>query len=406
MERTEVRKDYSNSYFVRAVETLFRIKLSGLPLHFSYAFGVSAGRTLAILLIVYAVNMIYPSPLGVSTLPEIELFLMIALIFFSVAFLPNYIAHICERTIGINKWARIVGSVFVFAVSIYALFKVFDVDYHISQIYDSCETSNCVESSIGVGDSEKLIDSMIIGGKSAEKELPREEVSTSEPLLDIGEDMSVSEVDQLLHRLGLEQFSVIRRGEIFKSAFDVSLDDFLTQNEEKDMSGFFSELDEVASTTPVYTQMYIMKGLMISPSLDTAIEIINRGHSIDGNHVTLLAQNLTVNEIMELENYGVNFAETSFDGSNALISSLFNEPSSGAFEYLLNKEGMLDSSNVDVIREIMVNSNLLGRDFSYAQQAIEKGGSLSQETIMWLESDVQQLYPEYYNSFKEFQKNR
>ena len=218
--------------------------------------------------------------------------------------------------------------------------------------------------------------------------------------------MSVSEVDQLLHRLGLEEFSVIRRGEIFKSAFDVSLDDFLTQNEEKDMSGFFSELDEVASTTPVYTQMYIMKGLMISPSLDTAIEIINRGHSIDGNHVTLLAQNLTVNEIMELENYGVNFAETSFDGSNALISSLFNEPSSGAFEYLLNKEGMLDSSNVDVVREIMVNSNLLGRDFSYAQQAIEKGGSLSQETIMWLESDVQQLYPEYYNSFKEFQKNR
>jgi hypothetical protein len=115
----------------------------------------------------------------------------------------------------------------------------------------------------------------------------------------------------------------------------------------------------------------------------------------------MLASNLDLEKIQRLENYSVDLNVSSSAGTNALISSLFNSEDRSVFEYFLSKDRLVFSEDIDVLKEVLDTSSLLGLDVFYAKQLLDRGVEVKNETRLWIESDLKQEDYDFYLKVKD-----
>jgi hypothetical protein len=168
-------------------------------------------------------------------------------------------------------------------------------------------------------------------------------------------------------------------------------------SDEKFVSDEFLEyLDSVTETTPSFVPLAISEAIAGGASYDTLVSILERGHVFDGFHVGMLATRLNIEQIKNLENYGVDFSISSSDGSNALVNSLLNLNNEDVYDYLIQNDELVFSENVDVLGQIIQLSLLVDKDFNKASKLYNRGGRISDVTKEWVVNNLRISNPQLY----------
>lgn len=232
------------------------------------------------------------------------------------------------------------------------------------------------------------------------KELIRDDIDTALKVLNINSKMTFDEFNRWLLENGLEKYDIEKQKRLFEIVFkSVSINDESKRIE--NWQDFFIQLEEVTVTNPESASALIADAIKSEPEFDVLIEILNRGYTFDGNHVAMLASNLDLEKIQRLENYSVDLNVSSSAGTNALISSLFNSEDRSVFEYFLSKDRLVFSEDIDVLKEVLDTSSLLGLDVFYAKQLLDRGVEVKNETRLWIESDLKQEDYDFYLKVKD-----
>ena len=185
---------------------------------------------------------------------------------------------------------------------------------------------------------------------------------------------------------------------LFESTFNnISL---FKDEESRDWDAFLEKVDSVSESSPTYTNLVILEGVGGGAPFETLIKLLDRGYEFNGSVVSRLASKLSSNQIMTLENYGVDF--TLYSGnSNALINSLINRENEDVYDYLLQKDELVFSENVDVLKQVIELSMVVDRDFEKAEKLYKRGAKVTEETRDWIEGDLKDLNFDLYLTLKE-----
>jgi len=86
---------------------------------------------------------------------------------------------------------------------------------------------------------------------------------------------------------------------------------------------------------------------------------------------------------------------------NALINSLINRENEDVYDYLLQKDELVFSENVDVLKQVIELSMVVDRDFEKAEKLYKRGAKVTEETRDWIEGDLKDLNFDLYLTLKE-----
>jgi hypothetical protein len=168
----------------------------------------------------------------------------------------------------------------------------------------------------------------------------------------------------------------------------------------EDLREFLVKLDEMMFEDPAKADIYLAHGLREDIPFSSVVDLINKGVNLNGLHLTILATKINVEQIKQLENYGVDISATTRSGNNMLVKSIYNRKSSDVFDYLLQHDALVFPENTDVLKEVLERSAWLDRDISYVEKLINRGVKVSAETKKWAEKDLKDINEEYYASIK------
>ncbi|MEO2278864.1 hypothetical protein [Pseudoalteromonas pernae] len=205
--------------------------------------------------------------------------------------------------------------------------------------------------------------------------------------------LSIDEFDEFLVNSGFEEFSIkTTEAQMISSFGEISL--FPDKN--VDWKQFLVELDDVALNSPRYVDFKISSAIMKEVPLEILNDILNRGHELNGNHITGLAKYFTVEEFQQLENYGIDLSAHDSIGGSALDRSLMNKQGPELFEYLLTKDELVMAEDVNVVKEAIMLSSKFNRSIKYTQQLIDRGAPVTDETKEWIETQLRKENLIYY----------
>lgn len=394
----------------RWVESFFGKKLSGLAFYVTHSIGAALNISVPTALGLFVLSHIIVKEMTVQAriYDSVLYFSTMFIIFFITSFSSHVYPILLKRTMLKNEKltaivifliSGIVASICIMLL-IRAPFLIAD-----EKLGDAYGKSDCEQAGNCELNVQPSFDASQIGNFDATIELgPDDSISSTDTdgAVGLNENMSIAELNQWLIDNGQEEFDINDRANLFES----SLSSVLERSEIENWSKYFVDLDRISATKPAYTGLHISKGISSGASFDIIVEILNRGYALNGSHVSMLATKLNVRELKELENYGVDLTAQSADGNNALVAALFNENRSQVFDYLLTKDQLVSNDSGNVVREVMRLSSILKLDFSYAQKVIDKGGSLSNETVNWIGSELKQSDAEYYQKVKEHLASR
>lgn len=208
--------------------------------------------------------------------------------------------------------------------------------------------------------------------------------------------MTITRYNELMEQYGIEGFDIEERARFIEKTFSSMFDD----EKIEDWENYLLELDLIAEEKPAFVQVVISKGIANEVPFNVLVEVLDRGHELNGNHVSMLASRLNIEEFNVLENYGTNIAAPSLTGSNALISSLLNEQRDVMFEHFLANDRLVFSEDIDVLQGILETSSLLNFDASYARKAVEHGVLVSADTKKWIENELKTDDIDFYKEIK------
>ncbi|MEO2266480.1 hypothetical protein V1358_03925 [Pseudoalteromonas sp. YIC-656] len=205
--------------------------------------------------------------------------------------------------------------------------------------------------------------------------------------------LSIDKFDEFLVNSGFEEFSIkTTEAQMISSFGEISL--FPDKN--VDWKQFLVELDDVALNSPRYVDFKISSAIMKEVPLEILNDILNRGHELNGNHITGLAKYFTVEEFQQLENYGIDLSAHDSIGGSALDRSLMNKQGPELFEYLLTKDELVMAEDVNVVKEALMLSSKFNRSIKYTQQLINRGAPVTDETKEWIETELRKENLVYY----------
>ncbi|WP_435274036.1 hypothetical protein ACMAZF_11880 [Psychrobium sp. nBUS_13] len=207
-------------------------------------------------------------------------------------------------------------------------------------------------------------------------------------------NFSAEEFDDFLGENSFTDVSAVYTSKMIGKGFEsISL---FPDAKNTDWDMFLHELEEVSSNSTTQADIMILNALIKRPPFTVIEEVLKRGHQLNGNHAGFLVETFNVDELKVLENYGVDLSLTSSDGRNALVSSLLHNEGPAVFEYLLSKDALVLSEDVDVLKEVLILSSKLGRPTKFAQKLIDRGVIISDEAKHWIEHDLKKNNPRYH----------
>ncbi|MEM7419320.1 MAG: hypothetical protein AAF364_06255 [Pseudomonadota bacterium] len=396
--RNESKNAMKHSYFVNLIERVLDVKLrfaaKGIIDGFAFAFTIGLGVFAISIVGDYFIydNSFLSSNLIESGIFSLELIAILWLAKVLYTFIPIWLRAVFgEREKLKLFFAGLICSLaLVFCV--YFSFHSFnqaslkDVSIE-SELVRQCyvaQSSNCNS------DSGKNISSST---SNAQENTDKIDTNEKGPIED---EFSISSFNKLRAEYGIDEFDLTERAEFIEKTFSTLFDG----EEVESWEIFLSELDEVASKKPAYIRLMISKAIVKKAPFGVVVEILNRGHDLNGNHVTILATRLNLDELKQLENFGVDITEPSLTGSNMLVSSLFNADRDEMFEYLLSVDELVYSEDIDVVKGVIEASRLLNYDATYARRVVSQGAEISADTRNWIENDLKLKDPSFYLKIK------
>lgn len=206
--------------------------------------------------------------------------------------------------------------------------------------------------------------------------------------------LTKKEFDEYLEATGFDEFNIESTSKkIASSMGEISL---FSEKNKVDWNQFLEELEQSTIESPRYADIKIMSALINEAPFEIVLEIMNRGHQLNGSHLLTLASYFTVDEFKKLENYGVDLSLPSGDGSNVLVRSLLNKAGPELFEYLLSKDELVLNDDIDIVKEVLMLSGRLNRPVKYVKMLIERGAPVTEDTKKWIESDLRKNNFKYY----------
>jgi hypothetical protein len=395
----------SESYFVKLIETLFKVRLSGLALYMCYAVGNGLIYSVPLAGIVFAgsylINSNQPLDQRLSAiwLAFIMTFFVIFLSSFVSEIKPSLLAWFRARFKNYTIVTTSLLTVLGLATCIVLLIIYFSV-FLLSEVTDKDESKQYENLSEITADS-LYADVHELQGQPLPYELNKNATLNKE--LESLENMSLEELNQWLKDNGDENIDLEKRQKLIEQSLtEVSLlDDEVTDTNINNWDEFFLELELLVSTKPLFVSQGISKLIRGNPSFEILVEALNRGYSFNGNHISMLSGTLSVEELQTLVSYGVDLTAPSSGGSNALVGALFNVKNKDVFDYLLSFDDIVYSEEVNVLREVLDYSSMLRYDFSYAQKVLDRGVEVTEETAFWIENDLKRNDYDFYKKVKD-----
>lgn len=399
-------KTISESFFVRVIEKLFKVRLSGFPSYICYAVGNSLLFSVSITFFMFTGSFFFfgdqPSQIRVDTTWSAFkfTFIILCLTSFITVIRPSLLAWM--RPVFEKRIVLITSiiSALALAACIALTIKHFPI-FALNQASGNSESQQLEDPTAKPGSGSSHVN---VNEAAKQPLLSDTGKSTffGKTLEDL-EKMSLGDLNQWLKSNGVEDIDLETRTKLIEQGFsEISLFDVEPDDVEiHDMDAFFLELNQIAGSKPHAVSQGISQLIMSNPSFDTLVEVLNRGYSFNGSHVSMLSGKLSVEELQTLESYGIDLAATSSSGSNALVGSLFNSKNRDVFDYLLSIDRVVHSEEVNVLKEVLDYSSMLSYDFTYAQKVLDRGVEVTEETASWIENDLKQNDLGFYKKVKE-----
>ncbi|MEH8016931.1 hypothetical protein MN202_06800 [Rheinheimera muenzenbergensis] len=399
-------KELTNSVAIRLIERVSGKTLTGYMLNLGYAAGtgIIVGLFLSVMEVALHVLVFGPSSIGVVAVKAVFTFFIFSLLIFLVCLLvvmtdgwkasllaenkqyEKFISFASQLTV-----AALICLIALFFFSLHPFPKYFEVSQS-DGIKSTCD--GCSQAALA---SENISNASSIFSASANENL-KSEYLINELNLKVVESMTAQEFNELLERHQFRSFNTeSKKNEVMSTLGNISL---FPKDRNIDWERFLVELDNVASENTTYIASKINSALINGAPFNIVVDILNRGHQLNGTHLASLATNLSVDELKKLENYGVDWSLTSSAGSNALVRSILNKGGPDVFEYLLNKNSLVFSEDVDVVKEVLSLSSALNRPIQYTQKLIDRGALVTEKTKEWIEHDLRKNNPRYYSLVK------
>lgn len=403
------KKNFENSIAVRIIERYTGKKLTGYNLNLGFYLGTGIISTI-FLSIIDAVFFVFDSnsPELSLTLKRFSFVFFLLSSFFLVTSLLAVVKdkwkdHLLSKgdkneyaiSIMLNiMYSVIAVPVFWFFLSVYpSQSKNFSIDVGSVQSQDLFSKCKDCDQKNSIQENHLLTSNRIFLSES--DKFKSENKLSDLNSLDL-EAENLKKLNELVDRI-----TNVNINEITNAFGNISL-----TNEEKPTSWeeFLIELDSVHTENSfeasIYKSRMIFTALTNQAPVSVILEILNRGHQLDGIHTGVIATYLSLEEIKELENYGVDFSsenQKAGSNSNALTNSLFNKYGPEVYEYLLTKDSLVFSQDFDVVTEVLRISSELNRPIHYTQKLIDRGAVMTEKTKYWIENDLRNNNPKYYS---------
>lgn len=384
----------NNGIFIRFIEKLFGIKLQSYSLFFATSFWTATKISVSVFTIIFVGDLL----LGVGSNPfnsasfafELAGLIFVTMSLFGFLFLS--IPHLYGKVFQKDGAKKIAFTFFIVAAGL-ALYAYTSLTFQTTSNPAVLSKEHCV-------DKKRICEEKKSDGGVARTNNDDASNETDDSIL-IKSDPNDREVslklfNELRDEYGIDEFSVQDRVKLIEETFSGLFDD----DEVEDWGEYLYELDSVALTKPSYTQVVISKAILNEVPFHVLVKILDRGHQLNGNHVSMLASTLSLEEFVILENYGVNITAPSSTGSNALVSSLFNKERDRLFNYFILNDQLAFTEEIDVFRAILETSSNLKFDTSYARKALDHGIPVSTNAKLWIESELKKKDLAFYKEVK------
>ncbi|RZF87916.1 hypothetical protein EXT46_00235 [Pseudoalteromonas sp. CO325X] len=395
--------NWQSSWIMRVAESSYGKPLTGHKRNLFYSIfsGVFAGFILAASVLCFSIFLFNHNFTSELLLVFGAVFLKVTIFVFLVSMLlteADDIKRIVKKnrkhefllSVLINSGAFIV--VFILSLVFYSYY--FTPSKYFSEIELSsqgCPNGKCEVSTIQPDLNISNVE------ETSENKLPKVEEEKEKNELGDGisfDALSIDEFDEFLVNSGFEDFSVKTTETKATSTFgEISL---FPDKKGVDWGQFLAELDDVALNSPLHVDRKISSAIMKEVPFEIINDILNRGHELNGHHISSLARYFTVEEFQQLENYGIDLSADPSVGGSVLARSLLNKQGPELFDYLLTKDELVMDEDINVVKEVLSLSSKLNRPIKYTQQLIERGAPMTDETKEWIETDLRKKNLNYY----------
>lgn len=390
MRERNLKPSTNKGFFVSLIEKLFQVKLRS----YSLCLAVSLWAAIKISMSVFTIVFVGDLYFGIEPkfFNSAHFAFELAILIFFTMFLFGFLYHSAPMVLRKARNKKIVFTLSIMAVGL-ALLAYTSLTFQTTSIPADLSKEQCFDQ-VRTCDVEKEIDGI---AKTSNERATNHTDNTSSKLNHTdSHQMTIQKFNEMREEYGIDEFSIEDRTKYIEQ----TLADLFSEDEIESWDEYLEELDEVAISKPAYTQVHISRAISNEVPFHILTKILARGHELTGNHVSMLASTLSVEQFVILENYGVNIAAPSSTGSNALVSSLFNKERDQMFNYFILNDRLAFSDEIDIFKAILETSSILKFDTSYARKALEHGVPVSENAKIWIESELKNKDIRFYEEVK------